>query len=238
MSDPSLVVHGLVKSYGALRPLRIASLALLPAQRVAVAGLDGPAAEVLVNLLTGATLPEAGEIRLFGRATAAITDADDWLKTLDRFGIVSVRALLLGELTTAQSIAMSFTLSIDPVPARVLADVSRLAAEVGLTADLPIRVGDLPPAARARIHVARALALDPALLVLEHANALVAGGPPGAPARLARDVARIARRRGIALLALTADPAFARAVAHDVFTFDAATGTLLRQSGWRRWIGG
>ena len=58
------------KEYGGLRPLRIAELRVAAGERVAILGFDQPSAEVFVNLATGATLPDAGEVSVFGRATS------------------------------------------------------------------------------------------------------------------------------------------------------------------------
>ena len=57
-----------------------------------------------------------GEVRVFGRPTSAIADSADWLATVDRFGIVSERAVLLEALTVVQNLAMPFTLEIEPPP--------------------------------------------------------------------------------------------------------------------------
>lgn len=231
MADPIIDVRGVTKNYGGLRPLRLAALSVEPGARIALTGLDAPAAEILVNLLTGATLPDEGQIRLFGRATAAISDADDWLATLDRIGMLSPRAMLAGEFTVAQAVAMAFTLSLDPIPDEVAAAVDRLARDAGLGgADLAMRISDAAPMVKARCRLARSLATSPAVLVLEHANALV---PDGAVA-FGRGIGVLAAARGMAVLALTADESFANAVADRVFALDAATGHLKVRGGWRR----
>jgi ABC-type branched-subunit amino acid transport system ATPase component len=59
MSEPAIQITGLRKNYGALRPLRIASLAVAPGERVAIGGIDAAGAELMVNLVTGASLPDA-----------------------------------------------------------------------------------------------------------------------------------------------------------------------------------
>jgi len=231
VTEPIIDVRGVRKNYGGLRPLRLAALSVAPGERVAILGLDAHAAEVLVNLLTGAALPDEGEVRLFGRATSAISNADDWLMTLDRIGMVSPRAMLAEELTVAQGIAMAFTLSLDPIPDHVAADVQRLAREVGLTAaDLLTRISAAETLARARCRLARALATAPAVLVLEHANALV----PSAAPRFGRDIASLAKARRMAVVALSADEAFAGAVAERVVSLNGATGELETRRGWRR----
>jgi ABC-type transporter Mla maintaining outer membrane lipid asymmetry ATPase subunit MlaF len=233
VADPLIDVRGVTKHYGGLRPLRLAALMVAPGDRIAILGLDAPAAEILVTLLTGAALPDEGEVRLFGRATAAILDADDWMATLDRVGMVSPRAMLADDFTARQCIALAFTLSLDPVPEPVAGTVARLAADAGMSPqELGMRISDLAPLVRARCRLARALANSPAVLVLEHANALV---PEGAAA-FGREIAALAKARGMAVLALTADETFASAVAERVFALDAATGNLKARGGWRRWF--
>ena len=187
--EPLLDIAGVARNYQALRPLRIARLNVTAGERVSIAGLDGPAAELLVNLITGATLPDEGEVRVFGRRTADISSGDDWLASLDRFGIVSERAVMLEGATLQQNLAMPFTLEIEPVPAETAARVERLAVECGIGVErLQHRIGDLPPEIRVRAHVARAVALDPALLLVEHPTARV---PEPARTRLAADVRRL-----------------------------------------------
>jgi ABC-type transporter Mla maintaining outer membrane lipid asymmetry ATPase subunit MlaF len=231
VAEALIDVRGVSKNYGGLRPLRLAALTIGPGERIAITGLDAPAAEILVNVLTGATLPDEGEIRLFGRATSGISNPGDWLATLDRIGMVSPRAVLVEELTVEQGIAMAFTLSLDPVPEAIAADVARLGRDAGLgPADLGTRLSNASPLVKARCRLARSLATTPALLVLDHANALV---PDGAAA-FGREIAALARTRGMAVIALTADEAFANAVADKVFALDAATGQLKARGGWRR----
>ena len=231
MAGPLIDARDVKKHYGGLRPLRLSALTVEAGDRLAIIGLDAPAAEILVNLLTGATLPDEGEIRLFGRSTAAISDADDWLATLDRIGMVSPRAMLAEELTVAQGIAMAFTLSLDPIPDEVAAIAARLASEAHLNAaHLAMRISDAAPIVRARCRLARSLATSPDVLVLEHANALVPDGAVG----FGREIAALATARSMAVLALTADEMFARAIAAKVFALDAATGALKPRGGWRR----
>jgi len=231
VAEPLIDVRGVRKNYGGLRPLRLAELSLAPGSRIAILGIDAPAAEILVNILTGATLPDEGEVRVFGRATSSISEADDWLTTLDRIGMVSPRAMLAEDFTVAQGIAMAFTLSLDPVPEAVAADVARLARDAGLAeSDLGTRLAGATPLVKARCRLARALATTPSVLLLEHANALV----PDAAAGFGREISALAKARRMAVIALTADEAFANAVADKVFTLDAATGQLKARGGWRR----
>ena len=231
----ALELQNLRKNYAGLRPLRLNDLCVAEGERVAVSGLDAAAAELLVNLVTGAALPDEGTVRAFGRSTTEITDGDAWLATLDQFGIVSPRAVLLEEATVAQNLAMPFTLQIDPIPADVDEQLRALAAECGLEpASLGAPAGTLQGSARARVHLARAAALSPRILILEHPTADV---PDAERRALGRDVARVAEPRKLAALAITMDLDFAEAFAHRSLVVEGATGALKpwqRKRGWFR----
>jgi branched-chain amino acid transport system ATP-binding protein len=228
---PVLEIRDLSKSYGGLRPLRIQHLAIGVGERVAVRGIDASAAELLVNLVTGASLADHGQVRIEGHSTADIADGDEWLASLDRFGIVSTRAVLLEGATVVQNLAMPFTLDIDPVPPGLRERVTALAIECGLGEPwLDRQAGALPPDGCVRVHLARAVALGPRLLVIEHPTAHVA---PAARAGLAADVARVADSRRLAALIVTMDDAFAAAAAHRTLQLDPATGQLRPvKKGW------
>lgn len=223
---PVVDVRGLVKHYRSLRPLRMLELTVVPGDVVVISGVDAPAAEVFVNLVTGATVPDEGEVRLFGHETRTIGSADAWLHLLDRVGMISTRAVLVDAFTALQNIAMAFTLAVDPIDSRLLPQVGALAREAGLAAEVAeVPVGSLPAVARMRTHLARALAPGPRLLLAEHPSAAIDRADVAA---FAADVARAARARHLAVLALTADETFARALGGRHVHLDAATGELKR----------
>ena len=224
MTTPLLEISGLVKDYQALRPLRIKSLTLVPGDLLAVSGLDAVAAETFVHLVTGATLPDSGDIALFGSNTRTITDGDAWLKSLDGVGMVTARGIVIEMFTVLQNIAMSFTLEVDPIDPEVLPKATALAREVGLAdATFDVAAGRSSPDAHMRIHLARALALGPRVLIAEHPSASL---PRESVAAFGADLARLARSRGLALLALTADDELAKALGGQRLELIAATGEL------------
>ena len=230
---PVLELSDVSKDYRGLRPLRVAELSVGVAEQIAIVGWDAPAAEVFVNLVTGTTLPDRGDVKIFGRSTAGIADSADWLTIVDRVGIVSERAVLLDQLSVIQNLAVPFTLDIEPPPDDVRERASALAIEVRLPEAAWTRaVGDLDPASRMRVRLGRALALDPAVVLLEHASA---GLPSEDRAALGADVRAIAERRGVATVTLTIEQEFGRATATRVLTIDLATGRLSeRRRGWFR----
>ena len=236
---PVLQISGVHKRYQSLRPLRVQELTIAPGERVAVSGFDAGAAEVLVNLVTGASVPDEGEVRVLGQRTADIAGGDEWLASLDRFGIVSPRGVLLEGATLEQNLAMPMTLQIDPVPPAIALKVVELARQCGIVtsaadvrASLQVVTGEAPAAIRARVHFARAIALEPALLILEHPGAELA-----ADERLAfgDTIAEVTNGKQVATLVITNDDEFAKRAAHRALRLEPATGALKPiKKGWFR----
>ena len=233
MTDPILELSNVRKDYCGLRPLRVEHFALSSCERTAILGWDQQAAEMFVNLLTGATLPDQGDVKVFGRSTRSIADSDEWLRVVDRFGIVSERAVLLEGLSVVQNLAVPFTLQIEPPPTDVREQATALARDVGLPETLWDRpTAELDGASRVSVRLGRALALEPTVLLLEHPTARVSRPDVDV---LARRVRGAAERYGVAVITVTADAEFAAMVATRVLVSDPATGRLHRRG--RRWFG-
>jgi ABC-type transporter Mla maintaining outer membrane lipid asymmetry ATPase subunit MlaF len=236
-ADLLLEVAGIRKDHQGLRPLRLNRIAIGRGDACAIAGMDAMAAEAFVLLLTGASLPDEGEVRVFGTNTRDIPTDTAWLASLDRIGLVTERAVLLDQLAVVQNLALPLTLAVDPLPADVRARVVQLAEDVALGADrLDRPVAELPPHDRMRVHLARALALGPELLLLEHPTAHL---DPGAAKALGATLRRVAAARGLAWIALTEDDGFARAAGGTRLRLNAATGELGSEGGfWRTLVSG
>jgi len=232
-NDVLLRLRGVSRDYRSLRPLRIAELDLSPGRSLALLGFDQTMAEVLVDLITGAILPDAGEIVAFGQHTSSIADPGSWLTTLDQFGLFTDRAVLVEQFTVEQNLALPLSITVEDMTPEIRARVAELASEIGLANELRRQAGALGPALRVRIRLGRALALAPRVLVAEHPNATLSAQEASA---LGTDMARIIETRGIASIVLTADQSFARAVSKEILVLEPATGALKPASSWRRWF--
>jgi len=216
---------GVVKDYRGLRPLRLLDLTLARGERVVISGIDVIGAEVLTNLINGATLPDHGEIIVGGQPSHAVASEVEWLESLDRFGVVTARAVLLDGMTVRQNVALPLTIEIDPVADEMLPRVDALAAEAGIdSAWLTRPLHEAPVPVRVRIHLARALAPAPQLLILEHPTAALAATDRAA---FSDDIRRAAAGRGLTMLACSQDRDFARRVATRYVQLHPGTGALL-----------
>jgi ABC-type lipoprotein export system ATPase subunit len=234
VDNPLIAVRDVTKDFRGLRPLRLQHLELHEGQTLALTGLDGAMAEVLVNLLTGAVLPDTGTVTVFGEVTSEIRDPEAWVRTLDQFGLISERAVMLDQLTTEQNLALPLSLHIESMPGDLRNQVRRLADEVGLSAvELAAAVSALTPLARQRLRLGRALALDPRVILAEHPNAPLSGPDTLAFAGVFGQV--VAARR-LASLVVTTNHEFAASSSSEVLTLQPATGLLKAPSLWRKWL--
>jgi ABC-type methionine transport system ATPase subunit len=234
---PWIEIIGVTKAYQGLRPLRIARFTLGRGDRVALSGFDRAAAEVFVHLITGASVPDEGLVRVAGRDTRDIATDTEWLASLDRFGIITERAVLLEGMTVAANLALPLTLAIDPMSAEVRARVEALASDVGLA---PGRLGapasTLSAEERLHVHFARALGVGPDVLLLEHPTARL--DPAGADS-FARTLKAVSAARGLSWVVLTEDDRFARATGGTRLRLKPATGELTRGPGfWKNMLSG
>ncbi len=234
VSEVVVALRDVVKDYRSLRPLRVEHFELRRDESVALLGFDQIAAEILVNLITGATLPDSGDVDVFGVSTRDIDDPDAWLVEMDRFGILSPRGVVLDAFTVEQNIALPFTLEVEQLSEPVRMNVRALAQEVGLESSLLTgSAAVLDPEGQLRLRLAKALALGPQVLLAEHPNATL---PAGAVSRFGADLKRIAAARQLAMLVMTADSSFARVVSSRTLTLTPATGALSRAPLWRKWF--
>ena len=231
---PLIAIEGLEKAAPGLPTLRVRRLVIRAGDRVTIRGVDAGAAEALVHLMTGAALPDTGEVRMAGRRTTDVGTDMEWLTALDRFGIVTERAVLLDGLSRAANLALPMTLDVDPIPDDVRARVGDLARLVGLDeATLDARAVNLTPLDRMRMHLARALAVGPEALLLEHPTAAL---DPATSRAFGEALRRAADARHLAWVVFADDDAFADAAGGRRGRLDLTTGewTEDRQGFWRR----
>jgi ribose transport system ATP-binding protein len=178
-TDLLLEATGVSKTYGAVVALRSASLAVRPGEIHALMGANGAGKSTLVKILTGAVHPDAGRIAVRGRERTVHNPAE-----ARRGGLVSVyqEPALIPDLDIRSNLRLTET----PHEA-----FRHWLAELGLEGlDLSALTRELPLASRRIIDLARALAIEPDVLMLDEMTAAL-------PANLTERVLEvIGRQRG------------------------------------------
>ena len=160
MTELLLEATGIEKRYGAVTALRDASLAVRPGEIHALMGANGAGKSTLVKILTGAVRPDGGTIRLRGQERNVPSPAE-----ARRTGMVSVyqEPAIIPDLTVAENLTLTET----PVEA-----FRPRLADLGITnLDMRTHARDLPLATLRVVDLARALAIEPDVLLLDEMTA-------------------------------------------------------------------
>jgi len=175
-TDNLLQVTGLRKHYGAVVALEHANLGVRPGEIHALLGANGAGKSTLVKMLTGVIRPDSGTIAVRGREVRLTDPAASQRAGL---GAVFQDPALAPDLTLAENLRLTRA---DP------AAVRRWLDELGLQALDPGEIiADLPLPTLRIIELARALARQPDLLILDEITAAL-------PSDLAESVFRVMRQ--------------------------------------------
>jgi branched-chain amino acid transport system ATP-binding protein len=160
-----LAVVALRKAFGGLVAVDDLSFAIARGTIVGLIGPNGSGKTTALNLISGALAPDAGEIRFRDRAIAALA-AD----RIARLGVARTFQLVrvLDSLTCAENVMAPLAFRAHPLwgePARRSA--LALLERVGLAGKAELMPGQLTYVDQKRLELARALALDPELLLLD-----------------------------------------------------------------------
>jgi ribose transport system ATP-binding protein len=160
MTELLLEAVGVEKRYGAVTALHGATLAVRPGEIHALMGANGAGKSTLVKVLTGAVRPDGGTIRLRGQERVVHSPAE-----ARRTGMVSVyqEPAIIPDLTVAENLTLTET-PVDRFRERI--------SDLGIPKlDLRVPARDLPLATLRVVDLARALAIEPDVLLLDEMTA-------------------------------------------------------------------
>jgi lipoprotein-releasing system ATP-binding protein len=203
MSDALVEVQGLTKRFltadGELEVLRDVDFRLEEGARVAIVGQSGVGKSTFLHVLGALDPPTAGSVRFRGEDVFAKAPDE-----LARFRNVSLGFVfqfhhLLPEFSALENVMMPGLLrGLDFSEIRERA--AAILAEVGLGARLDHRTGKLSGGERQRVAVARALVLDPALVLADEPTGNL---DPTTGERIGELLLEMNQSRGMALVVVT-----------------------------------
>ena len=170
-SPAALELSGISKRYGAIVALDEASLVVRPGTIHAVLGENGAGKTTLMRVAYGMVAPDAGVVRVAGRELSPVSP----LSAIGAgIGMVHQHFTLVPAMTVQENIALGGR-------GRLIAHdmterVHAIAERTGFALDPFARVDSLPVGAQQRVEIAKALARDAALLILDEPTAVLA--PP------------------------------------------------------------
>ncbi len=172
MADTIFTVRSVTKAFGGLTALKAVTLEVGREEIFAVIGPNGAGKTTLFNVISGVYRPDEGEIYLAGRPLHGLTT-----HRIARLGVARTFQItrLFKQLTVLDNVVLGFGRGdIDPRGlvggARCPAEVERakeLLAAVGLKDSAGLTAGTLAYGDQRRLELARAMAMDPTLLLLD-----------------------------------------------------------------------
>jgi branched-chain amino acid transport system ATP-binding protein len=205
----TLAVSNLTLAFGGVKAATGVSFTARPGEVTSVIGPNGAGKTTVLNMLGGFYQPDAGEARL---GDEPIAGRAAW--RIARAGVARTyqTTQLFGSLTVLENLVIA-----SPQRSGTENEAEALLAFVGYKGDLHARAAELPHVDRRLVEIARALATQPAALLLDEPAAGLSRGDKETLAQLLRRIAQ----SGIAVVLVEHDMAIVMGISDRVVVLDA-----------------
>ncbi len=156
------------KSFGAVRALKGVSLEVRAGEVHALLGENGAGKSTLMAVAAGSLQPDEGFVEIGGERLGAANPSAAQALGL---GVVYQHPALAEDLSVVENMVLAMPRKLRPSYGRALAWASERLAAIGAKIDPSSRVAELTAAEGQLVEIAKALALDPRVLILDEPTA-------------------------------------------------------------------
>ena len=222
-SQPAIEVRGLEMAYGSYVLMRDVDFTVAPGQIMVIMGGSGCGKSTLLKYLIGLKEVEKGEIIYHGRSfsKASPTEKEEMQRT---FGVLYQGGALWSSLTLAENVALPLEQYTSLSSKELMEIVSMKLALVGLKGFEEFYPSEISGGMRKRAGLARAMALDPALLFFDEPSA---GLDPITSLRLDQLILRIRDGLGTTIVVVTHELPSIFTIADTSIFLDAETKRVI-----------
>ena len=223
MTSPPLAVElrQVSKSFGDRRVLDNVSLSVPAGRSLCILGRSGTGKSVTLKHIAGLIKPDAGQVFAEGVDITAMTSRA-LTRVRRRMGFLFQNAALFDSISVGENVAFPLRRHSD-LSARAIGDrVRELLASVGLEREFDKMPADLSGGMRKRAGLARAMALEPAILLADEPSA---GLDPVTAAEIDDLLGRLKQTAGTTLVVVTHNIPSARRIGDELAFIEA--GRLL-----------
>ena len=210
--NPAIRITGLHKAFGEQVVLDDVSLTVERGKTLLVLGRSGTGKSVLLKLLIGLQQPDNGEIEING-AKITTLPLNDLNQLRKKIGFLFQNAALYDSLTVEENVAFPIRRHLKMSNDERQARVRELLARVGMEDALKKMPANISGGMKKRVGLARALALDPEIMLLDEPNA---GLDPITAAEIDELIRDLQQERGITSIVVTHDMRSVQTVADRV----------------------
>ncbi|MFM2134635.1 MAG: hypothetical protein RL021_35 [Bacteroidota bacterium] len=167
MAAPIIEIHGLKKAFGSNKVLTGFDLTVEQGENVVVLGRSGCGKSVLIKCIVGLLPYDEGSIRVFGQEVSALSQHElDKLRA--RIGFVFQSSALYDSMTVRENLEFPLRRHGQEKTEKQVADAVHAAlSNVGLANAADLMPAELSGGMRKRIGLARALVLQPELMLYD-----------------------------------------------------------------------
>ncbi|MGA2418944.1 MAG: ABC transporter ATP-binding protein [Candidatus Acidiferrum sp.] len=163
-------LRGIHKSFGRQVVLNGIDLAVHAGETLAMLGRSGTGKSVLLKLIIGLQKPDSGSVLIRGQDISSL-DLAAMNEIRKKMGFLFQHAALYDSMTVEENIAFPLKRHTKMTPAQRAERVAELLASVVLEGHLKKMPSDISGGMQKRVGLARALALKPAILLLDEPTA-------------------------------------------------------------------
>jgi phospholipid/cholesterol/gamma-HCH transport system ATP-binding protein len=198
--DP-IVVNDLFKSFGQQKVLDGIDLCVAKNETVGILGRSGTGKSVLLKLLVGLQQPDSGSIKIHGQEIAGL-EMEKLNEIRKKIGFLFQDAALYDSLNVKDNVAFPLNRHTDLSEADQEKRVRELLAKVGMEKDMEKMPSEISGGMQRRVGLARALALDPDILLFDEPTA---GLDPITSAEIGKLILKLKQERKLTAIVVTHD---------------------------------
>jgi phospholipid/cholesterol/gamma-HCH transport system ATP-binding protein len=169
-AEPPIRVKTLHKSFGDQTVLNGIDLEVAQGETLAVLGRSGTGKSVLLKLVIGLQEPDSGSVRIHGQEITGLP-MDRLNQIRKKIGFLFQYSALYDSLTVEENVAFSLKRHTKMPAVERKERVRELLANVGMERDLEKMPGEISGGMQKRVGLARALALEPDILLFDEPTA-------------------------------------------------------------------
>jgi phospholipid/cholesterol/gamma-HCH transport system ATP-binding protein len=215
--EPTIDIRQVTKSFGAQRVLDGVSFQVRRGETLAVLGRSGTGKSVLLRIIIGLQSPDSGEALILGKNMSSASP-DEIGEVRTQMGFLFQHAALYDSLTVEENVAFPLVHHRRDLSASEKRErVKDLLHEVGLDGHSNKMPSDISGGMQKRVGLARALALDPLILLLDEPTA---GLDPISSGEIDELVLKLQQEHQLASIVVTHDMVSARTIATRIALMD------------------
>ena len=231
-SEPAIEVKGLEMRYGSFVLMRDINFTVYPAQVMVIMGGSGCGKSTLLKYLIGLKEIEKGDVTYHGRSFA--NSSPEEREEMQRgFGVLYQGGALWSSLTLAENVALPLEQYTRLSPKEIAEIASLKLAFVGLKGFEEFYPSEISGGMRKRAGLARAMALDPALLFFDEPSA---GLDPITSLRLDELILRLRDSLGTTIVVVTHELPSIFTIADTSIFLDGDTKTVIAHGNPRELV--